>query len=1811
MAVSERQCDRVSCDRAIGAIKSPVCGYNSVLIMNMTRVHFVTSGSSRGALAALLMLCAVFAFLTGCRDLVDGDKSNQLGGGDAGVCDKDRDALAQLLAQPQACATSESCPTGSHCSETGSCDWQCIADTDCGSGFTCSCDGQCTSGGETGADAGVTVDPLCPRDRNLLQTNTLTRACNLDEDCPFGSHCDGGTGRCSYQCLATNDPDEDFDCEGATVCDCLGRCVPPEGAPVEVTANLIQISLNTDLIEVPGPNFGNSPTTDPPRTFQITLRSDHNPMVSPAILLRAPSGLLLLADSATWTADPLYSTWNFLPEGNSYVARKTISVRSGVAPEVVPDAAGAPWAIQITGDGVTGVPESVLVNIASAGATPGAGIYEGYVTARIGIAEGVARIPVTAWATPQFILFFDPYRALSPDGVFGISRAGFPSYTTASWLAPSSGASGAINVALVTSINPLPLSNGDLKGGQLSAYFLVGHNTSKLDFDFELRRRGQISAPACTMDAACGNGHCEEELGYCAPGADWRASDWGTPLVSELASQWITASKWFLDGSTPGLFGIPVIPGSDGMGRILQCLPPKSALVTATSGDNVNVGFVHFQPFLTTKPPSQEVSGELLSTKSNGSAFCMQPVPLGLNRDHSNISNAFTEYPFLLESDDLLSACLDEGSATPPNVTGSQQINAAAWFGKPAYCLSPSRLFPILEWWLDRGWERKTLAGVEARSMHAVVSRWLAALSFIGSQATDQLAHNRTALIESSSSATSKVERALAMYESALAFLLNDRVVETLGSLPRDVIRNPDYRLPRPVAYYTFDVEDMNKVSVLDVTGGKNASLANASYSRPTTECQQGWRQCSDGIIANQTMTIPRGPAELYGDVQIAFSFQVPTIPVNTERALFEYGDANDLLYQIVAFNSSSGTRLAVRHGPRTSPFIPMTGVLTSGATQHVIVSRRARYTFVNGAPQWASEYRLYLNGGSSPSVTTSSQPLVTAFTLPNTARGTLNITGYINDLAIWDEAFDPNIDNTSRAIRSRDNYHLDIFPGAMSSPDHEQPVGLPAIVLETMASYLSTMAATTRNAAPEVYAVCLSGSSGANSREQLISRAGQGLRYSWAAETLADRLYAAGSMRTCTQDSDCHTDETCGESLVGPAVCVKAGAPVTDLVPWGERYKRALGELDAARTALIRELEPIVRCADPFGVSPAAVPLYFGDPLGTSARFFASSDYLLTTWANPAVARAQASLDQARDAWLAKRNSEIQQLQTEQQRAARLEEIEMRYAQPIIELCGLTGVEPLQVLDMAIDPDRCFKVDSAFCQTQQGKASAHCFRGEMGKAALAVISASRGVEVARKSAWAQETRCELQDYFCSDMQSNHGSDLQAHEKHIRRMKGLRLKRATASNVGSLLKSMVSALGSFNPGSILDILDIGAHAITTDYDEAMTQAEEDYQLARHWQSNRDEERRCWHEAQQMKYGIDVEYAVISQRLVDVELAILQLQNYKSQIRQIQEEARAALAREEARTLPSVAHHYWLDPKIDRFRRDFEWARRLTFLAARAVEFEFQQSLAVTADVLRAGSPDDLQNVLLELQQEQASRTINGRRPQQTSIVVSLRDEILQMSGRDNLSTSVLAPGERSWSAKTRFGKRLEAKFFSVYDDEGNYLGQGIPFTLRETGALKYRCAERLWRVNATIQGDIPNFSEPTIPVMLLKRNTFSSQWCEGKGGGSSHQMGTVFPSANLFKLQAGTTNDEADAYTAALLMPWFNVIRSEFYKEQYVDGSSEEFAGRGLYGDYVLLFPESGLLEWTDGDPSNDFPLGRAEDVLIRFDLISVDNLNL
>jgi hypothetical protein len=477
----------------------------------------------------------------------------------------------------------------------------------------------------------------------------------------------------------------------------------------------------------------------------------------------------------------------------------------------------------------------------------------------------------------------------------------------------------------------------------------------------------------------------------------------------------------------------------------------------------------------------------------------------------------------------------------------------------------------------------------------------------------------------------------------------------------------------------------------------------------------------------------------------------------------------------------------------------------------------------------------------------------------------------------------------------------------------------------------------------------------------------------------------------------------------------------------------------------------------------------------------------------------------------------------------------------------------------------------------------ASCYRGQMGVAWNEVKNALLGVKDAQQTLFTKTAN--LGDTFklCTtiDMQV---AQLTGLLDNLEAMKDAYYGLATFSTMYTASIGPYSGAGLFSTAT-----SIFSNFISTEqanYDTLSAEFSLDLKSQECWNTWREQRR----ELREAMTKIQT-----AEGLTKVQQVILQ--NDRDKNDQSIKEGLAVVAREKNRPVGGYAHTFWIDEKVERFKRDLEWARRLTFLAMRAIEYEFQQSLPFRTDILNAKNPDDLDKVLLALKQEQASRTINRRRPEDAAIVLSIRDDVLHVTDRSDA-----AAGERAWTPAQRLESRLWSDDFAIRDRNGNWMGQGVPFTLGPDGVLDTRCGERMWRVTATVQGDGLSPTQPGVPLLLMKRNKFESQYCAGKGSGRQFQEGIVHTSAMLFQPNDMVDLSDSSEFTAAMIYPWFNIPRSQFFKTSYQDGSSEELAGRGLYGDYVLLFPKEVL--------DAGFPLDHVEDVLLRIDYLSVDNLS-
>jgi hypothetical protein len=315
----------------------------------------------------------------------------------------------------------------------------------------------------------------------------------------------------------------------------------------------------------------------------------------------------------------------------------------------------------------------------------------------------------------------------------------------------------------------------------------------------------------------------------------------------------------------------------------------------------------------------------------------------------------------------------------------------------------------------------------------------------------------------------------------------------------------------------------------------------------------------------------------------------------------------------------------------------------------------------------------------------------------------------------------------------------------------------------------------------------------------------------------------------------------------------------------------------------------------------------------------------------------------------------------------------------------------------------------------------------------------------------------------------------------------------------------------------------------------------------------------------------------------------------------------------------VSHELWINEKLDTFLDDMRMARRVMFLSVRAVEYETQQSMDLEGTVLAASHPKQLKAALDDLWTSTATRGVGGNRPTDLKVVLSLRDQLLQLSDKRGIPTS-----EQNLSEIDRFRLLLRSPQYAAYDTNGNYTGQRIPFEIAPLSAIglgqaqgvpvlsSTDCAERLWSVNASIlggaemyQGSAPTFTR----IELLKQNTFYSQWC-ATNKDTPFQSASVRPSRNLFRepdltssLGSSTqSTGEASQYTSARIEAYFNVTRDSFEADDYANGETSELAARGLYGKYALFIPAE-VLSMKGGA---GLVLNKIDDVLLRLDYVSV-----
>ncbi|MEO0322845.1 MAG: hypothetical protein AAF447_07795 [Myxococcota bacterium] len=535
---------------------------------------------------------------------------------------------------------------------------------------------------------------------------------------------------------------------------------------------------------------------------------------------------------------------------------------------------------------------------------------------------------------------------------------------------------------------------------------------------------------------------------------------------------------------------------------------------------------------------------------------------------------------------------------------------------------------------------------------------------------------------------------------------------------------------------------------------------------------------------------------------------------------------------------------------------------------------------------------------------------------------------------------------------------------------------------------------------------------------------------------------------------------------------------------------------------------------------------------------------------------------------------------------------------------------------------------------TEQADASAlgnpACYRGSLGEAVLTSRAIAQDVTIARSELAEFQERYDIAMRSCLILQTANDMMEAAIAQHNETMSGLRAGKLAAdviANAAGAAKDCASTVaGSDVTGKAAIGVACGAAAAEAVADSvsdglqfAMDEAQQSHETLLAMLERGAAEDQCFNDAEIELVGTRTAALRVQRAASDLQLALFQVAELKAQADGAFADGTASLEASRGRDIAPMAHDYWLDERLDTYVRRMRTARRLAYLTVRAVEYEYQASLGLRSQVLTAEVPEDLNRALETLWSTAGTRRIGTAAPTELKIVLSLKRNVLQLSDESDLPA-----GELALSDTERLRRLLLDPRYEVYED-GIFMGRSIPFNLvpLETLGLgetqgvavfaRDSCAERLWSVNATLQGDEGRLflgDDPSfVNIRLLKANTFYSQWC-ADGNATRFQEASVRPSRNLFADPAGGSSigdraglgSEIQLFSTARVQAPFNVERDRFSDDEFANGNSSELAARGLFGRYALFFPAAVLSE--GGGTGLD--LNAVDDILLRLDYLSV-----
>jgi hypothetical protein len=1653
------------------------------------------------------------------------------------------------------------------------------------------------SGPEPEATNAQAVIGQCTRNEAALRSSSPE--CAIDSDCPCGSYCDDVDHACRFQCMVPPGNQAEA-CATGTQCDDTGRCVAPGHTP---PSNAPTLSANPAALTT---IVGGAPGS---LQVKLTMFTGGTALLAAAatpVRAVANDGAQVSCDGgASFGHDCTLTAWSFAFDGTQYNASKALLARTPAGATL---GAGQVHLRIDDLDADTVVP----VSAALANSTSPDGDYHGLVTSW----AVPAGIPVTAHVRGRMMIVEDPTRTLGPDGAFSTQlytpTNPTPGKTRVFWLeAPN--AVHDPNSGLYADYQPAALNFNAATGALTTTFYRELLNNQE---PITLNLTRDPGPPAlCNTDADCSNGWaCSVMARVCAPHSAIDGGPTAFWFLDPRSSQWFDAIDDLIGNGTTVTGAARPELATTGAELIesLACTTPQNG-----AG---HLGLVQIK-----QSTGASRSGDLACVLDNNlNNLTLNPGAVGLATYYDRKGNAPAEA--------LLNTCLAD-LARP--ITSSFTTAFASSNGD---CVNLARFLPALRLLATGELNKQTSINTfpqDARLStlaRRLVGAWGQLHGFI---ATTGLQKRE---FEDATTATPTAARAnllalLDVMDAGWAALLDARVAPMIQNLvgtedgSDDALFWPevDYRLnKKPSAYWTF-----NNGQTTDLI--QNAQLVVQRNPRcdiflhcdpPPPSClpvagQSSWNQgwSCPGMAATLPATAHVSDP---GNMSVTFNvdpldaefppYSGGTILATATLAVFETWDSGGQWLNL-AHPTASGTPQIV--SVRTGLLGYWTGGTTGGAgptfgTQVAVVRDTLAKTYTvyvydpsrnGGQPQtfvvgYSQPVSGMLPSMSANRVIIGAGPLATVTNAwwAGTPQRRSSYAAHIDDVAIWNSMLSKREFERFARVRAFTETTRAVYPMDMVLEDYgtqELKTPVATDLLNAQIAHLELADRLAVHMRYQAQAACDSNDPAAKADvASVVARLGRTLRQSTAVKMLT------GNGDADTTNAD-----------------------------------RVL--LGAKTSQLIRDLTVLTTCRNPYNLTDREVPLYFNGISPTAdekAAFFAASDHLLTL-AEQRTATAQTALDAVRTRWDQARTSNIAQLQDDTARASRVDELATKYGEALVRLCGISDRTPQQII-ADIDAGT-FSIDTCFIKPPQGTtcptsntsgpimdADPTCYRGAIGGAVVDIRTAYYAQQAAYQS-WqaaignsaAAEKLCVLKEmdvFGCSALDrhaltgvtcpAGHQGTIQLIENYNAEMIRMENEKSwfdAVVHTVSTIAAVAAAAATTGPGGAFLVAAVGVMKPVSDQmGTSMEDRKRAHEATLQERALVEDVRACWNTAEQYERSIAAAEQASQEASSRMQAAVIAFENNLAEGREIMAIAPQEIDRELSRPALPIAFHYWLPEALETYQLAYDSARRYTYMALRATEYDTLTSYATPQTgkpsrgaVLGAWLPPTLTQQLALMRDQTNTRTTLHGPPRLGHMTFDLGAKFFGLE-----------------ESSDQFGAALQQYAQPVYSSHGEYLGLGVQFSLVPSAtdeAPTWRCAERIWRVNLGAV-NFPTTSDGT-HVKLLKKNLFASRTC----GGDGFQVATLRPSTNL--LVGGgdasapvpeNTNSVADVALMDFNQP--DALLNFKTRDDFLNGSSSELALQELYGDYVLLFPATALNQGLD--------LGALRDFFMRFDFLSVDN---